>query len=100
MKEYIPLMHDDATDKAAADSGEGWESYLASLRRSGRFDGGSSIGRGESLNRNRRPQNASLEITGFLRVRANSLEDAKRFLSGNPVYEAGGTVQVRELPED
>jgi len=28
------------------------------------------------------------------------LAHAKVFLAGNPIYEAGGTVEIRELPRD
>jgi hypothetical protein len=31
-------------------------------------------------------------------VNANDLEQAKSLLVGNPVFEAGGTVEIRELP--
>jgi hypothetical protein len=31
-------------------------------------------------------------------VQADSIDDARRFLEGNPVFEAGGTVEIRELP--
>ena len=31
---------------------------------------------------------------------AESLEAAKALVTGNPVYEAGGTVEVRHLPKD
>ena len=33
----------------------------------------------------------SAHLGGYLRVRAESLDDARRFLAGNPVYESGGT---------
>jgi hypothetical protein len=33
-------------------------------------------------------------------VTANSLEEAKRLVIGNPVFECGGTVEVRELPRE
>ncbi len=39
-------------------------------------------------------------LTGFIRVQANTLDEAKCFVPGNPVYECGGTVEVRALPED
>jgi hypothetical protein len=29
---------------------------------------------------------------------AASLDEARKLLSGNPVFEAGGTVEIRELP--
>jgi hypothetical protein len=31
-------------------------------------------------------------------VNAENLAAAKSLLPGNPVYEAGGTVEIRELP--
>jgi len=31
-------------------------------------------------------------------VTADSLEAAKSLLLGNPVFEAGGTIEIRELP--
>jgi len=37
-------------------------------------------------------------LTGFIRVAADSLEDAQGLSAGNPVSEAGGTVEIRELP--
>ena len=100
MNEYILLMLNDATDKLAADDGAHWGEYIAGLRQSGQFDGGSSIGMGERFRKGQSPQPANPELTGFIRVRAENLEDAKRFLVGNPNYEAGGTVEIRELPRE
>jgi hypothetical protein len=100
LNEYIVFMHGDARDRArAADAGR-WAAYLASLRASGRFDGGSTIGSGESFQTGRPARPSASEPTGFIRVRAESLEDARRLLAGNPVYEAGGTVEIRELSRD
>jgi hypothetical protein len=39
-------------------------------------------------------------IVGYLFVQAEDLEAAQAFLPGNPVFEAGGTVEFRELVED
>ena len=39
------------------------------------------------------------ELAGFVRVSAKDLDEACTLLAGNPVYEAGGTVEIRELPE-
>ena len=98
MNDYILFMHGDAPDRAAADDGEKWGRYLSTLRQSGHFAGGSAIGTGQRLKLNRSPEPAETQVTGFIQVRAESLEAAKRFLDGNPVYEAGGTVELRELP--
>ena len=98
MNEYMLLMHQDAPDRNTADNSERWARYLEKLRATGRFDGGSSMGHGERLRKNQASQPSQNDIEGFIRMRANSLEDAKQFLEGNPVYEAGGTVEIRELP--
>ncbi|CAN5158833.1 hypothetical protein BH11MYX1_BH11MYX1_02150 [soil metagenome] len=92
VNEYILLHHDDATAEA------GWNEYLAKLRASGQFDGGSSIGAGACFNKSG-PAKPTSSVVGFVRVRAESLDAARTFLAGNPVYEAGGTVEIRELPK-
>jgi len=37
-------------------------------------------------------------LTGYIRITADSMEQAKSLLIGNPQFEAGGTVEIRELP--
>lgn len=99
MNEYILFMHADAPDTQAANDPERWAQYLARLRSTGQFDGGSAIGAGERVRKHQPGQAATGGPSGFIRVRAASLQAAKeQFLAGNPVYEAGGTVDVRELP--
>ena len=97
MNEYILFMHDDAVDKDIADDGARWARYLSGLRASGQFDGGSSMGPGVLARRDSGAVPAPGGVNGYIRVRAESLEAAYRFLAGNPTYEAGGTVEVREL---
>jgi len=97
MNEYILFMHDDAVDPAIADDGARWQHYLSALRASGQFDGGSAIGPGVLARRDGDTVPAPCGVNGYLRVRAQSLEDAQRFLAGNPNYDAGGTVEVRQL---
>ena len=94
--DYILFMHDDVgpTDDAA------WAAYFTKLRASGGFDGGSSIGPGVCLRRDGVAKPTTSHLSGYIRVRAESMNDAKRFLDGNPVYEAGGTIELRELPRD
>jgi hypothetical protein len=41
-----------------------------------------------------------LQVGGCIWVRADDLDQAKTVLEGNPVYEAGGTVEIRELTRD
>ena len=100
MKDFILIMYDDILDEAAANDGEKWGIYLANLRDSGCFQGGSAIGSGARFRKGHPEKPAELALSGFIRVRAESLVDATSFLSGNPTYEAGGTVEIRELPRD
>jgi len=98
MNDYILFMHDDAPRTAPTPNAAQWGAYLGKLRASGRFEGGSAIGDGECANKSGAPAEISKRIVGYLRVRAETLTEAREFLSGNPVYEAGGTVEIRELP--
>jgi hypothetical protein len=96
MNDYILFMHDDAPAAAP----EAWPEYLSRLRDSGCFSGGSSIGDGLCVNKQGSSPPIAAQLTGYIRVQAESLADAQRFLAGNPVYEAGGTIEIRALPRD
>src|SRR5262245_26213947 len=93
MAEYIFLMHDDAVD-----SDEDWEPYLQRLRQSGCFEGGSAIGEGVCVRKRGAAPAVTGHLTGYIRVTADSLDQARSLLAGNPHFEAGGTVEIRELP--
>ena len=75
-----------------------WEPYLRRLRESGCFEGGSAIGDGICVRKGGVPPSLTEHLTGYIRVTAASLHQAKSLLPGNPHYEAGGTVEIRELP--
>lgn len=94
MADYIFLMHDDAAGGAGLD----WERYLSRLREAGVFQGGSAIGNGQCERKSGATPAPTAHITGFVRVTAENMAHAQRLLAGNPVYEAGGTVEIRELP--
>lgn len=100
MPEFVLLMRSDVENRAMADDGRAWGEYMSKLRQSGALQGGSSIGPGLALRKRCSPQQAQLGIEGYIKVLAASLEDAQRFVEGNPNYEAGGTIEVRELPLD
>jgi hypothetical protein len=89
-------MHDDAAGERAED----WPAYLDQLSTSGRLRGGSAIGSGACFRKQGAPGPESRSLTGFIRIVADDLEDAATCLLGNPVYEAGGTVEIRLLPEN
>lgn len=97
MKEYLLLMHGDATPGSDATEEKDWEAYFSKLREAGTFEGGSAIGGGVCLSKGGTPPGITREIVGYIRVQAESLERARELVVGNPVYEAGGTVEVREL---
>ena len=69
-------------------------------RRSGRFDGGSSIGNGVALRKGGEPPAVSGALIGSIVAEAENLQAARALLGGNPTFEAGGTVEIRELIED
>ena len=98
MNGYLLLMHADATTAPSNDTEAAWSSYIQALTESGQFLGGSAIGGGHCYTLSGEAREITIHITGYIQVRANSLEDARRFLKGNPVFEAGGTVEIRELP--
>ncbi|MFO1070762.1 MAG: hypothetical protein U1E14_19755 [Geminicoccaceae bacterium] len=92
MAEYILLMHDDAGPER-----DGWDGYIAGLVEGGHFRGGSAIGAGLCVRRAGAPPPPS-PLTGFIRIEAADLAQARALLAGNPAFEAGGTVEIRALP--
>jgi hypothetical protein len=95
MPEYMFLMHDDRTSQ---ENVAAWERYIAKLQAEGRFRGGSALGGGAAF-RKAGSAAALSRVTGFIRIAAASMASAESLLVGNPVYEAGGTVEIRELDE-
>jgi hypothetical protein len=100
MPDFILLMHSDVQDRDAANNGQRWGEYFRKLRAAGGFNGGSSIGRGVRMRKGADAAPADRTIEGFIRIEADSLQAVQLLVEGNPNYEAGGTVEVRELPQD
>jgi len=94
MKDFLLLMH--AGTKPAADA---WGPYLAKLREAGCFQGGSAMGDGVCVARGGSAPDITRHLSGYVKIRANDLAHAQTLLDGNPVYELGGVVEIRELPE-
>lgn len=91
------LMHGDTIGpERLAD----WGMYLDTLRTSGGWEGGSSIAAGSGHRKIGTAAPTSDHLVGYLLLTADSLDDARGYLGGNPVYEAGGTVEIRELMDD
>jgi len=97
MLDFIILIHNDAiTDPTR----EMWSAYFSLLRGKGVFEGGSSIGAGEVFRKQGAPGKPSDHLAGYIRIRAKSFGEATELLDGNPVFECGGTVEIRELPRE
>lgn len=99
MNDYLLLMHDDVPAEGC-DVPRDWSSYLTKLRGLNAFQGGSSIGGGECLSKIKAAPPLTAHLVGYIRVQAETLDAAKALVVGNPHFEAGGTVEVRELPVD
>lgn len=97
MRNFILLMHNDAIGESTS---EMWSSYFSFLRARQAFEGGSSIGSGEPFRKQATPGRASEHLTGYILIQAESLQQAKELLTGNPIFECGGTVEIRELLHD
>ncbi len=95
MAEFIFLMHALPVGQSEGD----WEPYLEKLGKSGHMRGGSVIGDGKCFAKNGLAPPVTAHINGFIRIDAASLDEAASLLEGNPVFEAGGTIEIRALPQ-
>ncbi|HEY3815161.1 MAG TPA: hypothetical protein VGL66_18230 [Caulobacteraceae bacterium] len=95
MADFMIFMHGDAP---RAPDAAAWGPYFKRLRDLGVFDGGSAIGGGAVYRKGGTPAPLSNQLTGYIRVQAESLDQARGLIEGNPVFEAGGSVEIRELP--
>ncbi len=95
MAEFIFFMHALQDGKSEAS----WDTYLETLGKSGNLRGGSVIGDGKCFVKSGIAPEVTAHINGFIRIDAASLDEAALLLDGNPVYEAGGTVEIRALPQ-
>jgi hypothetical protein len=98
MKDFILLMHNDSPPDAVRR--DTWPAYFAKLEQSGLFEGGSTIGDGVCVSKSATPPPITHVLAGYIRIRAESLSAARELVAGNPVFEAGGTVEIRELPRN
>ena len=92
-------MHGAASDGEPNRSGDEWAAYFAKLRHAGVFQGGSAIGDGVCVSKSTAVPGITPHLSGYIRVQAKSLSHARELVIGNPVFEAGGTVEIRALPK-
>jgi len=62
------------------------------------IEGGSAIGDGICVRKDGAAPAITAHLAGYIRVNVESIDQAKALLTGNPQFEAGGTVEIRELP--
>jgi len=89
-------MHADAP---RATSGADWGAYVARLRAAGRLKAGAPSA-AESARARRARCPGSRRSWAAASACASQPRRGAALLAGNPVYEAGGTVEIRELPRD
>lgn len=97
MKDYLLFMHNDAPEGGQPRPQAEWSEYFDRLNAEHSFEGGSSIGGGLCMNQDGSSPEISSRIFGYIRIRVRDLEHAKELVFLNPVYRAGGTVEIREL---
>lgn len=96
MADYLLLMHNDYD---LGDRSENWQPYLDTLGAAGALRGGSAIGAGLCVRRAGSVPDVSRHLVGYVKIEARDLKHARELVQGNPVFEAGGTVEIRELPQ-
>lgn len=96
MPDYLMLMHNDPATTA---SDGDWSAYIERLAKAGVLRGGSVIGSGIVRRKAGTAPPITAHLVGFIRIEVASLPAAEALLAGNPVYENGGTVEIRELPK-
>lgn len=97
MPDYLFLMHHFAAESEVRNRDPDWGPYLATLRATGKFQGGSAIGTGTCVRKSGPAPPFPSHLSGFVRVSARDFDEARALLDGNPVLESGGTVEIREL---
>ena len=88
MAEFLMLMKGGSTT-------DGWDAYIEKMIGTGTFRGGSALGSGMCVSK--RGNDQPCIVTGFMRFEAENIGQVRALLEGNPVYEAGGEVELLEM---
>ncbi len=95
MADFLLLMHDDAlSEDDVRLGGLIWPGWKLRACYAGAAPSAAAYARARMA---RRPR-LRAHLTGFIRIEARDLRHAQSLLAGNPTYDAGGTVEIRELP--
>ena len=82
----------------AASTGN-WDGYIEKLIAEGKLRGGSSLGNGARVSKGMNDSDCA--ITGYIRIEVADIDEARTLLTGNPLYEAGGFVELlEEIPDE
>ena len=95
MPDFLLLMHEHDDER---NTSREWQTYLAALTQKGVLRGGSAIGDGLCMRRDAKPFPTTGHLVGYVKIEARDLAHARELVIGNPVYESGGTVEIRALP--
>jgi len=94
MHDYLMLIHNDPVRSYRESD---WEAYIQTLVKSGTFRGSGVIGSGVCRRKSGTAPPITARIGSYIRLHAESLAEVESLLAGNPVFENGGTVELREL---
>lgn len=97
MQRFLFLMN---SDTESPEQRELWTSYVNGLIEGNHLLGGSSLANGVIVRKPKLEGVPSANHVGYLLIEATNIEEAKTLLLGNPVYEAGGSVEICELVVD
>jgi hypothetical protein len=97
MQRFLVLMNSDT--ESPEQSGL-WDSYINGLIEAKHLLGGSSLGNGVTVRKPKLDGTPIANHVGYLLLEATNIEEAKTLLLGNPVYEAGGSIEIHELVAD
>lgn len=87
MTDFVMVMFGTGT-------GGDWDIYIERLIQSGKFRGGSSLGKGVSVSKE--DGDGPCQISGYMRFSAENIDEVRGLLAGNPLYESGGRVEILE----
>jgi hypothetical protein len=96
MPDYLMLMHNDPVRSSRESD---WEAYIQTLVKSGTYRGMGAIGSGVCRRKSGTAPPITARIGSYIRLKVESLAEVEALLAGNPVFENGGTVELRELPK-
>ena len=91
MPQYVMIM-------TGLESSGDWGAYIDKLADLGKLRGGSSLANGVRISKG--GVDSGTKVSGYIRLEAADADEARSLLIGNPLYEAGGVVELLEEVPD